>query len=255
MHRERTIIGNWKAFLTIPQAEALTRHLVAGMPAFPDGMQVVLAPSFEALTEIKEEITTTPLKLGAQDLFWEDQGSFTGEVSGRALAALGIEYVLVGHSERRQFGYETDGIVNKKLVAALRNNLTPVFLFGETRIERDEGKTEEVITRQVAGGLSGMESDELLSKIIYAYEPVWAVGGKAANDVAATEAIARLTRELLFEKAKKEFAYTFIYGGSVDTTNAASIARSSLIHGAVVGRASVDPAAFISIVQAFLSSA
>jgi triosephosphate isomerase len=232
MHK--LIIANWKLNpQTVEQAEALAKA--------SDDASLVIAPPFPFLTAVSKVLKQSPL--GAQDLFPEDTGSFTGEVSGSQLAALGVVYVIIGHSERRRYWGETDEVVAKKVAAALRNGITPILCVGETREERSAGEREEVVSRELKIGLSNLldAKPHQAKKIVVAYEPVWAIstepGGEADTPENALEMIVFIRRII----ASSGFAITpsLIYGGSVNKGNAESFLKHKEIEGALVGGASL----------------
>ena len=199
----------------------------------------------------KQNLThTDAIALGAQNLHWEDEGAYTGEISGVFLKSLHCTYVIVGHSERRKYFGETDDTVNKRVVAAFRNKLTPIVCVGETDEEREGGETESVLERQVTEGLAGFSSDEIASLVV-AYEPVWAIGtGKAATPEDANDTIGfirktvgSMTSDSVAQRVRIQ------YGGSVSAGNIAQLMSQPEIDGALVGGASLDPKGFAMIVR------
>lgn len=253
--RIRFIIGNWKMNKTGTEAGAFVRRLTEELPAL-DGIQVGFAPPFTALHAAREALGPTPVYLlGAQDLYWEDKGAFTGEVSGNMLKELGCQFVLVGHSERRQYFGEQDGWTNKKVLAALRNGLQPVLCVGETLQDRDTDQTDHVIRRQLRAGLAGIEGTHLDTMII-AYEPVWAIGtGRAASPDQAVP-VHRLIRQTLNELSGSEAGrrVRILYGGSVTPHNIADFLASEEIDGALVGGACLDPVSFATLAKVAVGS-
>jgi triosephosphate isomerase len=212
--------------------------------------EIVICPTFPALAAAVETARGSDIHIGAQNLHWENEGAFTGEVSGPMIAAAGCSHVLVGHSERRQFFSETDATVNKRLFAALKAGLTPIACVGETLAERDGGKTEAVLIQQLEGGLAALTAADF-SRIIIAYEPVWAIGtGRVATPEIAAEAHA-----VIREKTARLFgpelaaAVRILYGGSVKPDNAAGLMACPEIDGALVGGASLKPDSFAAIVN------
>ncbi len=253
--RTRFIIGNWKMNKTATEAGAFVRRLLQELPDL-GGIQVGFAPPFTALPAASEALGPAPtFLLGAQNLYWEEKGAFTGEVSGPMLKELGCQFVLIGHSERRQYFGEQDGWTNKKILAALRNGLQPVLCVGETLQERDTDQTNLVIQRQLRAGLAGIESQRLDSMII-AYEPVWAIGtGRAASPEQAVP-VHRLIRQTMNELSGAEAGQRvrILYGGSVTPHNIADFLASEEIDGALVGGACLDPVSFATLAKVAIGS-
>lgn len=213
-------------------------------------VDVVLCPPFTALSEVYEVIAESDIFLGAQDIYWLNEGAFTGEVSAKMLKDAGCAFVIIGHSERRQFFGETNENVNKKLKAALAEGLTPIVCVGEALKEREEGKTLDVLKDHIEGALSGISVEDAL-KIVIAYEPVWAIGtGKTATPAQAQEAH-KYIRDLLRKLYNQEVAsYLRIqYGGSVKPDNIAELMKEPDVDGALVGGASLQAASFSEIVK------
>jgi len=212
--------------------------------------EVAVCPPFTALYVAREALAGTGLKLGAQDMHWEEQGAFTGEVSPVMLRDVGCEYVIIGHSERRQYFAETDETVNRKLKAAFAHGLTAIVCVGETLAEREAGATEQVVSRQVRQGLAGIAAEQAAAMVV-AYEPVWAIGtGRTASSEDAN-AVCALIRRLageLFGPAAAA-AVRIQYGGSVKPENIGELMAKSDIDGALVGGASLDAATFAKIVK------
>ncbi len=246
--RQVIIAGNWKLnknlretleFLTL-----LRRETDLG-PA-----RIVVCPVFTALAEAAEVAMDTPIKIGAQDLYWENAGAFTGEVSAPLLKDAGCEYVIVGHSERRQFFGETDETVNKKTKAALTGGLIPIVCCGESLAERQGGKTNDVLKRHIEGAFAGIPKTQA-STCVIAYEPVWAIGtGQVATPAQAQESHAFI-RGLISKLYGPEIAaeIPILYGGSVKPDNSGEILKQNDVDGALVGGASLDPASFLAIVR------
>ncbi|MDT8904085.1 triose-phosphate isomerase [Anaeroselena agilis] len=246
--RKPIIAGNWKMHKTIAETVALVNELaplVGGAAA-----EVVVCPPFTALAAAKAAIAGTAIKLGAQDMHWEKQGAYTGEVSAAMLKDAGCDCVIIGHSERRQYFAEKDETVNKKLHAALAGGLAPIVCVGETLAEREAGETERVVDRQVRQGLAGLTAGQAAALVV-AYEPVWAIGtGRTASaeDAAAVCAfIRRLAAELFGKDAAG--AMRIQYGGSVKPDNIAELMAKADIDGALVGGASLEAATFAKIVN------
>jgi triosephosphate isomerase len=251
MARRKFVCGNWKMHKTVGEALALLRELREGI--VDDAVQVAVAPPFTALHAVGEALASSPLELAAQDVHWEAQGAFTGEVSAPMLAEVGCRHAIVGHSERRQLFGETDEGVRRKVGALLAANVLPIVCVGETLQERDEERTLEVVERQVRGALAGIPASAVAALTV-AYEPVWAIGtGKTATSAQAQEvhaAIRRILREIGGGAAD---AVRIQYGGSVKPENAAELMSQPDVDGALVGGASLKAKDFIAIVKGALS--
>jgi triosephosphate isomerase len=252
--RPRIVAGNWKMNRTSRDGAALARELVAlraGDPASGLAPIVVLCPPFPALESVSRAIQGTGLKLGAQNLHAETHGAFTGEVSGAMLADAGCEWVLAGHSERRQLMGESDAVVAAKLRAARRDGLTGVACVGETLAEREAGRTEEVLVRQVTVAYHGVGLEQARATVI-AYEPVWAIGtGRVASPEQARDAhrVIRATLDRVVGSGAGQ-TLAILYGGSVNAGNAAALFAEADVDGALVGGASLEAASFWKIVAA-----
>jgi triosephosphate isomerase len=212
--------------------------------------EIVLCPPFVDIAAVVAATHGSNVHVGGQNMVWQEEGAFTGEISAPMLVACGCTHVILGHSERRQFFGETDETVNKKLHAALKHKLTPIVCVGELLAEREAGKTEEVLLRQTAKGLAGVAADSARS-IVIAYEPVWAIGtGKTATPEMAAEAH-RIIREQVARSLGREIAdgMRILYGGSVKPENASALMNQEEIDGALVGGASLDPQSFSKIVN------
>ena len=251
--RKPIIAGNWKLNQTHTEAISLVRTLSYELREGDyDRTEVVVCPPFTSLRSVQLVIEDEylPIALGAQNVFWEDEGAYTGEISGVFLKALHCTYVIVGHSERRKFFGETDETVNKRAHAAFRHELIPIVCVGETLEERESGSTENVVGRQVREGLSSLKSDQI-AKLVVAYEPVWAIGtGKAATPEDANATIGFI-RSTLASVANDDVAQAvrIQYGGSVSPGNIAQLMGQPEIDGALVGGASLDPKSFAMIVK------
>ncbi len=243
------VAGNWKMNLTLAGSRELASRVAAAGPEL-GGSDVVLIPPFTALGAVAGAIAGSDVGLGAQDLFWEDKGAFTGEVSGPMLRDAGCAYVLVGHSERRQFFGETEATVNRKTRAALAAGLAPIVCVGEVLEEREAGRTMSRIDAQLAGGLGGFSGDEI-GKIVLAYEPVWAIGtGRTASPAQAEEVHAHIRRRLEESYGKATASCAIIlYGGSVKPANSYPLFEEKNIDGFLVGGASLEADGFIGIVK------
>jgi triosephosphate isomerase len=250
MDRRRPLIaGNWKMFKTGPEAVETTDRLVKLLSTTID-VDVMIAPPYTALALVSDMLKKTPISLGAQNLFWEAEGAFTGEISASMLVSAGCRYVIVGHSERRQYFGETDETVNKKIKAAVKNDLIPVMCIGESETERESKETFSVLDRQVQKGLKGFSADEMETLVI-AYEPIWAIGtGKTATADQAQE-IHLFLRAMLGKKFGNKLAKSLriLYGGSVKPDNITDLMTMPDIDGALIGGASLEPETFSKIVQ------
>lgn len=246
--RKRPLIaGNWKMHGTLAEARALAKAVAAAAPGLA-GADLLLIPPFTAVAEVGKLLEGTGVKLGAQDLFWEDKGAFTGQVSGPMLKDAGCGFVLVGHSERRQYFGETDETVARKVRAALRAGLSPIVCFGETLEEREAGRTIERVDAQLERGLEGLDAGEMGS-VLLAYEPVWAIGtGRTASPAQAEEVHAHVRRRLEEKYGNRSASCAIIlYGGSVKPGGSYSLFKEKNIDGFLVGGASLDAGAFAAI--------
>lgn len=246
--RKPLIAGNWKMNKTCAQAVDTARTLVSLLPDVKD-VEVMIAPPFTALAQVADIIASTPVELGGQDVFWEDHGAYTGQVSASMLVSAGCSYVIIGHSERRQYFGENDEMVNKKVKAAFAGGLAPVVCVGETEEERDGQKTFSVLDKQMDNGLEGL-TVEMMANAVIAYEPVWAIGtGKTATppQVQEVHAFLRSFLEQRFGEGISDKA-RILYGGSVKPGNAAELMELSDVDGALVGGASLDAEIFSKIV-------
>lgn len=243
------IAGNWKMNTTVNQGADLVmklRELLKGS----DGVDVVVAPPFTSLYHINHLVADSPIRLAAQDIFWEKNGAYTGEISPEMIKDAGCRYVIIGHSERRQFFNETDETVNKKVIAALRHDLMPIVCVGETLEEKEAGKTLDRVRSQVRGALAGL-SGGAVKGVSIAYEPIWAIGtGKTASPQEAEEVHNGL-RELIYEIFETDSAkeIRIIYGGSVKPDNIDVLMAQPNIDGALVGGASLKAEDFARIVR------
>jgi triosephosphate isomerase len=247
--RKPIIAGNWKMNKTSAEARDLAAKLIPLVAGVKD-REVVLAPPFTALQSVADTIKGTNISLSAQNLHWEDKGAYTGEISAEMLLDLGCKYVNIGHSERRQYFGETDGTVNKKVKQALKEGLLPIMCVGETLAEREAGRLNEIIKRQVTGGLKDVTGDDMM-KLVIAYEPVWAIGtGKTATPEQANEvhALIRQTVRTLYNADIAE-RLRIQYGGSVTPDNVSTLMAIPDIDGALVGGVSLKPESFAALVK------
>lgn len=253
-HTRRPVVaGNWKMHKTVAESLALVRELRGMVSMLRDKVEIAVAPPFTALHPVARALEDSNIGVAGQNCFWEVQGAFTGEIAAPMLAELGAGYVILGHSERRQHFGETDATVNKRLQAAVAAKLVPIVCVGETLGERETGKTLEVVSRQVEGGLSGFSADQV-SNFVLAYEPVWAIGtGRTASSAQAQEVHASI-RQLVGRLFGKEAAerVRIQYGGSVKPDNAQELLGQPDVDGALVGGASLKAGDFAAIVKASL---
>jgi triosephosphate isomerase len=242
------IAGNWKMHKTINEAVQFVSDIKGKIQG--TDVEVVICAPFILLLPLKEAVEGSNIKLGAQNMHWENQGAFTGEISPLMLQDIGIDYCIIGHSERRQYFGETDETVNKKIHSALKHDIKPIFCVGESLEERESGKTEEIVKNQIQKGLENISAEDV-TKIVIAYEPIWAIGtGKTATAEQANEVIYQI-RETIKELYGDEI-YTEIriqYGGSVKGSNAEEIMNQEDIDGALVGGASLLSDEFVQIVN------
>ncbi|HSF68736.1 MAG TPA: triose-phosphate isomerase [Nitrospira sp.] len=249
--RTLLIVGNWKMNKTASEAAAFVRDLAKRLPALPSA-EFVVAPPFTALESVRAALGfSSPIHLGAQNLFWEDQGAYTGEISAPMLKDLGCRYVILGHSERRTIFGERDEGIQKKLRAALRHGLLPILCVGESFAQRESGKTDSVLTQQLLGSLTGLDHQAMASVTI-AYEPVWAIGtGKSATSDQAIAAH-RAIREFVAATWSPAVAQStrILYGGSVTPQNIESLLKSQEIDGALIGGACLQLDSFATIAAA-----
>ena len=242
--RRPLIIANWKMHMTLDQASALTEGVVEGCRDIGNA-DIVLAPPFTALAKVREKVHESSIRLGAQDIYWEEQGAFTGEVSPVMLKDAGCDYVIVAHSERRQLFGETDKSANRKVLAALTHELIPILCVGETDAERDRGVTYVVVDRQVKEALKDVAETQL-ETIVVAYEPIWAIGtGRTATPAQAEEVHQSIRGQLakLFS-ADAADQVRILYGGSVKPDNVDDLMAEADIDGALVGGASLKANSF-----------
>ncbi len=250
------IAGNWKMHKLTGEARELASQLKSRLSELNSSVTVVLCPPFTALAEVAAVTRRSVLKLGAQNMYWEEQGAFTGEISPSMLSDAGCAYVILGHSERRHIFGERDKGVNKKVHAALKAGLRPIVCVGETEEEREKGKTESVIVKQIKKGLADLRVEQMRNVVI-AYEPVWAIGtGKNATPEQAQE-VHELIRKLIAEQFDETTAASvpILYGGSVKPSNADELLGQPDINGSLVGGASLDADSFEKIVRSGVTAA
>ena len=244
--------GNWKMNKTGDEAEALARAVVEGVSDV-GGVEVVVCPPFTALDRVARALEGSPVELGAQNMHWEPEGAYTGEVSAGMLLTGGCRYVILGHSERRTYFGESDATVNQRFKAAVAAGLIPIVCVGETLEERESGVTDKVVRKQVTGAFEGLSGEEATGAVV-AYEPVWAIGtGLTASPEQAQEVHA-LIREVIGQlySADAADAIRIQYGGSVKAENAADLFGQPDIDGGLIGGAALQADSFVDIVKAAL---
>lgn len=243
------IAGNWKMFKTLPEALGFAADIKGRVAGVVD-TEMLICPAFIYLAPLAQALKGSPVKVGSQNVFWEDSGAFTGEVSAPMLKSAGAGHTLIGHSERRQYFHETDETVNKRLYASLKGGLIPIVCVGETLEQREAGNTQAVVEEQVRKGLAGLDAVQAAG-IVLAYEPVWAIGtGKTATPEIAQEVhgfIRALLADLFGSNAASKIR--LLYGGSVKADNVDSLMAKEDIDGALVGGASLDAASFERIIR------
>ena len=249
MSRKVIIAGNWKMNKNASEGKALVEALKAQTAKF-ENVEIVVCPPFTTIGAAVEAAAGSNIGVGAQNIHWAANGAFTGEISADMLKTSGVEYVIIGHSERRQYFGETDETVNKRLVAALEAGLIPIVCIGELLEEREAGKTEEVLSTQIRGGLANVSAADA-AKIVIAYEPVWAIGtGKTATPEMAQAAHAFIRAELaaMFGTDTAE-AIRIQYGGSMKPANAKELVAQKDIDGGLIGGAALDAESFLSLIS------
>jgi len=246
--RKPIIAGNWKMHKTINEAKSFVEE-IKGSIKETDVEAVICAP-YTILKDLKEVTKGTNIKVGAQNMHFEENGAFTGEISPLMLKELDVDYVIIGHSERRQYFNETDETVNKKVKKALEHSIIPIMCVGESLEQREAGDTKSIVKSQVEKGLEGINHEDI-KKIVVAYEPIWAIGtGKTASSEDANEVIAYI-REVIKNVSSEDISeeIRIQYGGSVKPSNVEEIMNQSDIDGALVGGASLEPKDFIELVN------
>ena len=250
--RKNIVAGNWKMNTTLPEGLQLAKDVNEALKGIEPKCDVVIAVPFTHLASVNEVIDKSKLGLGAENCADHTSGAYTGEVSAPMVASTGANYVILGHSERRQYYGETSEILKEKVVLALSNNLTPIFCIGEVLEERENGTFFDVVKAQIVDALLGFSAEDF-GKIVLAYEPVWAIGtGKTATDDQAEEMHAFI-RGVIAEKYGEEVAdnTSILYGGSCKPSNAKALFAKPNVDGGLIGGASLDAASFMGIVTAF----
>jgi len=246
--RKKVIAGNWKMHMNLHQSQKLVSEIINGLGK-DSRSEVIVCPPFTSLSEVSSLLKGTQVKLGAQNMFYEENGAYTAEISADMLKSVGCEYVILGHSERRVIFNESNELINKKVKAALSKGLKPIFCIGELLEQRENGQTMNVISMQVEKGLEGIAAEQM-KNIIIAYEPVWAIGtGKTATPEQAQE-VHSFIRELVVKKYSTSVAENLIiqYGGSVKPDNSGELLSQKDIDGALVGGACLKADSFLSII-------
>lgn len=249
MSRKYLIAGNWKMNKTPSEGAELAKE-VASLVGKDESVEVVICPTAVALDRVSQEIEDSAVKLGAQNLYPKASGAFTGEISAEMLRAVFAKYVILGHSERREYFGETDAFVNEKVKFSLESNLNPILCIGETLEEREGEKTLEVVKTQLLGGLEDISADDM-PKVVIAYEPVWAIGtGKTATPEMAQEVHGSI-RSLLSEKYGETVAskVRILYGGSMKPANADELLAKADIDGGLIGGAALDSKSFSDLIE------
>jgi len=244
------IAGNWKMHLDVKRGVDLARALVEGTGEITD-RDILVCPSFPLLTEVGKALQGSNIKLGAQNMYFEKDGAFTGEVSAEMLISAGCEWVILGHSERRHVFGEKNNTINKKLISALEQGLKPILCVGELLEEREAGKTEQVVKEQLIEGLKGLKTEHEIKDVTVAYEPVWAIGtGKTATPEDADRVhsfIRKIIADLFGIKASQRMR--ILYGGSVKPDNIDGLMARENINGVLVGGASLKADSFLRIIK------
>ena len=245
--RKPIIAGNWKMNNTVAAGTALVKEL-APLVKDNNAVDIVVCPTFTALAAVCEAVKGTNIHVGAQNVHWEKSGAFTGEISAEMLTELGVEYVVIGHSERREMFGETDEYVNKRAKAALAAGITPIICCGETLETREAGTTNDFVSGQIKAALEGLTAQQVASLVI-AYEPIWAIGtGKSASQDDAQK-MCKVVRDVVAADFGQEVAdkVRVLYGGSVKPENVAEYMACPDVDGALVGGASLEPESFLAL--------
>ena len=248
--RKPIIAGNWKMNKTLAEAVDFAKEVKGAVPS-NDAVDCVIGSPALFLASLAEELKGSDVKIAAQNAYWENTGAFTGENSPAAIADLGVQYVIIGHSERREYFHETDADINKKAKAIFANGMTPILCCGESLETYEAGQTAEWIEGQITAGLEGL-TDEQVSNLVIAYEPIWAIGtGKSADATIADEicGVVRQTVEKIYGETVAQ-AVRIQYGGSVNPENIAEYMAKENVDGALVGGASLVPASFLALLEA-----
>ncbi len=244
--RMKFFMANWKMHKTVQEALEFLKDFIPSVQGISD-REIGIAPAFVCIDSMSKALRDTDIKVGAQNVFYENKGAYTGEVSPVMLKDLNIDYVIIGHSERRKYFHETDEIINLKIKATMSENLNVIFCIGETLEERESEKTFDVLKKQIEKGLENIEKYDSL---VLAYEPVWAIGtGKVASELQIEEAHAFIKNRLKDIYSDKADRIRILYGGSVSPENIHSIMNIANVDGVLVGGASLDPEKFLKIIK------
>ena len=249
------VVGNWKMNGKLAESAVLAKSLVSHLKTKPANAEIAIAPPFTALAAVGDEVRNSALKLAAQNCHWEPNGAFTGEISAPMLSEIGCHFVILGHSERRQFFHETDDMISKKLLAVSAHNMRAILCIGETLDQRQAGKTIDIVTTQLDSALKGLAKG-VIENLAIAYEPVWAIGtGLNANPEQVREVHNRIRIHLQSGfGVSSASAVRLLYGGSVKPENAAGLAKLDEVNGFLVGGASLQAEPFLAIADAFNES-
>ncbi len=247
--RTPLVAANWKMHKTVGETEDFLDRFIGEIGDL-EAVEIVICPPYTSLSAAVERCRRSPIRVAAQNMHEAEQGAYTGEVSAGMLLDIGVQGVVLGHSERRQYFNETDEALARKVAVALERGLEPILCVGESEAERDAGETEAVLRRQIEADLDGVAAEDL-ARVVIAYEPIWAIGtGRTATPEQAEEAIAFIRSQLAGIDAGAAEAVRILYGGSVKPGNAAELLGREQIDGALVGGASLDPADFLAICEA-----
>ncbi len=250
--RKQIVAGNWKMNTNIAEGISLALELRELENKFNDNVEVVVIPPFTHISEISNVLSDTDIKIGAQNCASEEKGAYTGEISAEMIASLEAKYVTIGHSERRAYYGETNSILNKKVKLAIKNNLTPIYCCGEKLEEREAKNHFDVVKTQISEGLFDLDNKDF-SKIVIAYEPVWAIGTGVTASPEQAQEIHEFIRNIITEKYGKEIAenISILYGGSVKPSNANEIFGKTDVDGGLIGGAALKSNDFMGIINAF----
>lgn len=243
------IVANWKMNLTPSESANIAKEIVAGIPAQREAAEIVICPSYPALEKVGKAISRSPLSLGAQNIFWQESGSYTGEVSAAMVKELGCQWVIIGHSERRAHLHETNDEINKKVKLALNYGLIPIICVGEKYEERQAGQKDIVIMEEVTKALKGVNKFE---QLVIAYEPVWVIGrGEAIepDEAYSVTSLIRYTLRDLYPHKVVDEKVKILYGGSIDDQNVSRFVDHETIGGVLVGGSSLKPETFLGIIK------
>lgn len=250
MSKEKIIVANWKMNLSYEESLRYIKDIRSFLVGLKN-VKMILCPAFVSLADVKKEIKLKKIELGAQDVFWMEEGAYTGEVSIKSLKEIGCKYVIIGHSERRQFLNETDAMINRKIQIALSHNITPILCIGENLEQRNDNQTAQILRDQLLENLKVIDFKNS-QQILIAYEPIWAIGtGHEASAEQVNEAVIIIKSQLtkLYPNKDIEKSFKILYGGSVDENNIGSFLDLDVIDGFLVGGASVNKAEFIKLLD------